>query len=1051
MSTACSVRGLLLLTMTLGLGACAKGPSPNPPVTACPDAEASLVAACCPGGPAHGDGPGLNSSSVTYTDCGTGDLVTVACSNEAQLAADQTTEGPQQSAGEMSGACQDAITAAEKVCPGYDPSLEAQAIQCPEATDWTVLPSCAPLEAMAADSDRCSLLELRGWQPVSPQQAEALRAQLKADPEDVTLSPPPAAEAHDDGLVPPVVTGTERDPNRLLASLRLEVPGNFLRYQLAQGPLRFGIEQANEVNGFSCDPEALKCLINPLALVDLSDALPLKNGLSAEFNPVSIEGRAAWRLEKLRYDSVLSATWAGHVDVTAENIELDLGSPRTRLSLLPVHMPNDRGGPDASNSYPLTGITFPDRQRNMIDQALIVTHLDSTTCWQFTQNPSYLTYAQPVICNCPSGAEEFGYCVTELSPRERPKLDLLNYAVSSEHAFLVMCTDPVIMKVLPYRELFAAAQAGNDPDLINMKITSAFDSFFAGQGSAEFTVPVATARADVEDFGCSGRLSKYARVGEQVEQSSGGATITAGEGASSALGIGLSTPIAMGGLDVEISSGRVQFTVPVLAHFEEWVKKKFGSIVGWFLKWVLKILSGVVNVTASFDMPPIGLPNAATLRLGDLELNLQAVLSQVGDSGGAQQGLALGMRRITTNAPVIDDSDWKLDVRWDTPSCDALTSDKASLLQKFKALIGCPFEIIANTAAELLAPVTTFLGKELLEAFVFLTHELNNAVFDSVVTSVKSMDNGNIVARLLQDAGTNVLFEPYYINTLGDADKAAVGALPPLIATACAAAPNPSLACALMHLMMGNGLAEATAEVQILRVGAKTHYRSMQDFELLTPSDCFPPVRFCVVGDDPPGAVPFGSTQRAQSQDFNEVDVAEAGGLDWRHQCAMFMDLSARAQGRVVTPEAAYEIAVRPSARTQTLMNEIFVCRNSAYCHPGASPNHLAERAELAACSLLGDIWGHVAASGEPYVNELFLLTTVTDPDGVAALRAVWDSYLGASGLGAPGNAFVDLVDFATACQPKLQAAGYPAPPQTLPVSTVHEVLPYACAPRFLP
>jgi len=1041
--------GLLWLTTSVVLGGCSNAPSVVPAGPSCPEAEAQLTVACCPGGPDHGAGPGLTSQSVTYQDCDTGELVSVECSPSSALPGEQTQEGPQTGAGPMSAACQDALQAAQDICPGFDITQEAGAVQCPAPEVGLVLPACEPLQAMADRPNRCSLLGTRDWQPISVEQAGAIRAQLRTDPNEVTLSAPP--EDHEAGVPPPDVTGQERDPNRILPSLRLEVPGNFLRYQLTEGPLRASFAKADELDGFNCDADALRCLINPLALVDLSEALPMQNGLSADFNPVTIDGQAAWRLENLTYTGALIATWQGHVDVKAEPMVVDMGDSRTRLSWLPLHVPNDRRGMNASNSYSLTPIQFPDRQRNMLDQALIVTHLDEATCWAFSQSPSYLTFSQPVQCVCTSGSDQRGYCITELSPREHPKTPLLNYAVNTEHAFLVLCNDPLLIKPLPYRDLFAAAQAGNDPDLTNMKVTSTFTNYFSGQGGAEFTPPVDEARLLAESFGCSGRLSKYARVGEQREDDFGGLTTTVGEGTSSAAGLELVTEVNLGGVDVEISSGRVQFTFPVLASFEEWVKKKFGSVLGWFLKWVVRIISGTINVTASFDLPPTGLPNAATVRLGIMDVGVQTLLSEIQASGGTQQGLALGVRRISTSKPTVDDTAWKLDVRWDAPSCDALTSDKSNVLEKFKALIGCPLELIANTAAELLSPVTTFLGKELLEAFLFLTNELNAVVFDEVVGTVQSMEEGNIIAQFIQDAGSHVLFEPYYLQTLGDRERAAVGALPPVLATACAAAPNPGMACTLMHLMMGNGLLEVSGGAQIMRVGAKTHYRSMQDFEGLTPSYCFPPVRYCVVGDDPPQSPAFDADARASSQDLSEIDVAEVGGLDWRHQCALFVDLSARASGIIRTPDASFEVTVRPSWRTQTLLNEIFTCRNSAYCHPTASPNHLAQRAELAACSLLGDIWGHPAGTTEAYTNELVVLTSVTDPVGLAALQAVWDAYIDEAGLRTEANAFVALLDFADGCIGKLEAAGYPAPPPTLAAEVLELEAPYECEARFLP
>jgi hypothetical protein len=406
---------------------------------------------------------------------------------------------------------------------------------------------------------------------------------------------------------------------------------------------------------------------------------------------------------------------------------------------------------------------------------------------------------------------------------------------------------------------------------------------------------------------------------------------------------------------------------------------------------------------------------------------------------------------LHTNLPQIDEDDWKLEVKWDAANCKNIFASNQSLLDRFKALIGCPGDLIEGFAALVLGPVTTFLGKEILELFADLTDKLNDIIFDTVVTETSKMENGNILAILLQDSAAQFFFEPYYVQPMGDPVKAAVGELPPGLALACGAAPNPSIACALAHLMVGNGMVETSAKVEILRVGAKTHYRSMDAFEAEEPSFCFPPVRHCVVGDNPPGAPGFDADDRRATQDFDEVDVAEEGGLDWRNQCAMFVDFSAQAVGRIVTPTAAYEIGIWPSKRTEILINEVFVCRNSAYCHPASEPNFLGQRAELAACSILGDIWGHVAGSTDPYLNELYLLTTVTDPVGLAALKGVWDSFLRNTDLGDQFNTFEALVNFATSCQAKLTEAGYPAPPASLPASTFETIPEYECAPSYFP
>lgn len=1040
-----------MLLFLVGLTACHDAPPVNPPPTiTCEEAQDSIQAACCAGEAEHPDFLGIDQSTITYRDCDGRD-VTLACATGDGGAVDETIEG-EPTPDEPSAACDEAIAAAQEVCPGFEPD-EDNAVECPDAASGEVLPLCDDLLSIANNTARCNPVDLRGWDPISVEEAGAIGAQFRTDPDDVTVGAPPPASTHEEGEPPPDLGPTLVDANQLLGALRLEIPGNFLRYQLAIGPLRYGFEHANTLDGVTCDPDALRCEINPLALMDLTQKMPDQGALTFELERVEVDGEPALRVYDLVYNDPagtppIYASWDGAVLVTADPIVVDL-SQKTRLSLLPTHMPNDTGGPNESNSYSLAGIEFPDRQKSMIDQALIVSNLTQAECFSYARNPSYQTFALPVECHCPEEANGRGYCITELYPRDVPQAELLQRAITTEDAYLALCTDPLIVKSAPYKLLFEAALQGADPDLTNTRVTTPFEEHFNVNAPGKITLDLAYAGQRVVDFGCSGRTSTYARVGPQLTEDFGSWTGTVGQGTTSAAGFELVTPVAMGGLTLTLVPGEVVFGLPFYAQIEEWLRRRFKSFLSWFLKWVMRLLGGVIDIDVSVDLPAAGLPNTATLKFDPLDLRMHGVVGQI--SRDSVDGIEIGMRRIATNQPYIDRDDWALDVRWDAANCKNIFAANQSLLDRFKALIGCPFDVIEGAAALVLGPITTFLGEQALEMFADLTDKLNTTVMNTVITETQKMENGNIISIMLQDAAYQQFFEPYYLQPLGDATRAAVGTLPTGLSLACAAAPNPSIACALAHLFVGNGMVELDVDLEILRVGAKTHYRSMQAFDGESPSYCFPPVRYCVVGDDPPGAPPFTAAQRDASQDLHEVDVAEQGGLDWRHQCAVFVDFSAVARGYIRTPSATYEMGIWPSLRTQTLVNEVFVCRNAAYCHPGSEPNYLAERAELAACSLMGDVWGHLQGTTDPYLNQLQLVATVTDPTGLAALKEVWDAFLGNTGLADEFNTFEELASFADACLTKLEAAGYAPPPMTLPADTFESGPSYACEAVSLP
>jgi len=74
----------------------------------------------------------------------------------------------------------------------------------------------------------------------------------------------------------------------------------------------------------------------------------------------------------------------------------------------------------------------------------------------------------------------------------------------------------------------------------------------------------------------------------------------------------------------------------------------------------------------------------------------------------------------------------------------------------------------------------------------------------------------------------------------------------------------------------------------------------------------------------------------------------------------------------------------------------------------------------------------------------------VTDPDGLAALKAVWDAFLSNIQLEQAENAFSQLLTFAASCKDRLVEAGFPEPPETLPANAFQTEASYECDPTFL-
>lgn len=270
----------------------------------------------------------------------------------------------------------------------------------------------------------------------------------------------------------------------------------------------------------------------------------------------------------------------------------------------------------------------------------------------------------------------------------------------------------------------------------------------------------------------------------------------------------------------------------------------------------------------------------------------------------------------------------------------------------------------------------------------------------------------------------------------------------------------------------------ALAGFRVVRMGAKTHYRSLQDFGTVFNTDWFfPPLRFCAAGA-PPGSRDYTLsattlnanpvTPGTQSGlldslvDMREVDLTMPGDQfvhDFTTQCAGFVDLAIRGYAQVQVPtQGTFEVLTAMSLRTMVLINEVFVCRDNQSCDLGANITQLMDcakqancnpialvgtqqpirfRAAAAMCSLMGDMWlrqcsAGIAvcnANGEKYHNVLH--HTPVAPSVVGTLLGI--ACPAGSSCAPLGQALSKVNGYAKDCAQTMQNLGYVIPETLAP------------------
>lgn len=1066
----------------------------------CADATANVNQVCCQDQTSWG---GL-ASSVNVLNCLTGQREQVPCISKSAMpggGADSDREtsiqgetGDSQSpvwAGQ-SAQCRTALQQMDALCPPQAPDAPPFTLEC-NTQSGTALVTCESLQRFDA------MLSQRNCEFYSPEEVNHLVEQATSDPfreiisrsendplqtifQDLSgIIDPGATQPPATTLIPP---GQE---SRAVPFLRIEFPGNFLRYHLANAGLRQGIQQLNGMPGFSCDSNALTCSINPLKVADLKPPL---NAMNGENFRISIRDTAdGYEVTDVILGAPgdllgIRAHWIGSLKIKPRSLAgFDLKN-NANLAPIPLHDPLNRNG------YPTT-LSPLDDAHSYLDSAIVVTRMPRDRCVYFDtlvtdgvlMTRNYVGHMQPLACSCP-GAVTDNYCIFDPYPRDRPALTdstLADLHAGNAQSRLVYCSPTFLFD----RDPVARPQ----PNPSNGTFAEADLPVMCS--ALSISGPTCDRIAnDMRLYGCSGSTLK------RFVSHPGPNPDLPGRPVTSAAGLGLGAMLELGAIETVYGASVVEISLEVGAQVEEWFKILRKRWIGfdifrWVINLIMRLLSGVLSALATVTM--MIPPNDQWVSFGTHKLMVHGLLSHQTriepnpaspSTSIARPQVSAGIRRIWADLP---SSPNKVNfdvtgVRWTFDSCGRVSLfGSGTLIDKLRQVGQCAFESISNVVRFAVNPVIKFFYG-VIDLFTGIGEKLKKLVSNTVVTQVSNMEKDNSLAQLLASSIRTVALAPYYMKTGDPADGPATLLVnldgttttrervdktareqPPGLSQACLLHPNPGPACLLSQLFSGSVYPlmqpALTEQVDVLRMGAKTHYRSLQDFDGLTLDSDFPPVRFCQEGDNPPGSsgmyrpethailTDFSPPVRAMPlkrlTDFNDIHVSPdvaVTPLDWRTQCAVFADLKVlgdvQLQSLFGVPQ--YELKTVPTKRTNVLLNEVFFCKDNIHCSPSVMSlpdgQAMRQRAELAICSMSADLWYKTAPPGVPLSTRPFqsVLEVATDPGFSDLLHNRLCPWMPAPLASRCHQAANDTVNVLNACRSRLQGAGW-AVPSTIP------------------
>ncbi|MBI2081974.1 MAG: hypothetical protein HYT76_00240 [Deltaproteobacteria bacterium] len=848
------------------------------------------------------------------------------------------------------------------------------------------------------------------------------------------------------GEIPSVFTNIpEEDRHQVLDVLRFELPANSLRYWIARSAFRVAVQQLPDAavlggaleGALSCDTDQLFCEIRPLGLIDLDEALSASLS-ELESDTEYRDDMREFRITGLSYsEDWIDIDWTGWISITSTgDWGFDLKN-QARFNFLPTHFPE--------NGYETSTENNPLATTQMING--LPWSLCSATA-ALAENGQYYGYKKPFSTTCNSTTNQYkNFGILDEFPRPIDPLPLSEHIEESEEAggnpfsFATRCYD------MPWASIVAAGPSGAMPLMDNADLTFPVTNATGTLTEPEFT----SLRTSTAQFGCAGQ--EYAFRSDlpglaylPIESDFIELGLALEHYVVSAAGTDFAATLKLGGFEANIHPGVLNIEFRVLVEISEWIEENVwgGWLIGWALRWVERIFSGLVTIMANgFNMTILwSLPSTYEIEANDITANIHGVIRQIPylDDGiteeARQEGIAIGTRRLVTSTPSVTrpaiSSSWYFDEC--SESYTALGEGR--FIDALLSLLGgCLFEQAANLIRYVTSPIVTVFIDFADWLFDFM-NAIQGAINQTLITNVDRIQEQNDFAGLIQTSVEQSYYQSSYLTeeVVPPDAESIVNRLPYPYSQACTIAGPESGACEIMELMLGGPLvARHSSRLEINRIGAKTHYRSYSDFTDYLESGeeldfNFPPVRFCTGGDNPPAdesVYPFTKAEIDSFSTFEEIKIDTPG--NWQNQCAYFIDVKPQFCIAVDNPtpvptptEESYGLFFAPTLQTVLLVNEIFFCPENSWCNIRL-PN-LRRRAEAAACSVLADTWYHqIVLPGDATTpSDVNLLQSLTGSDSSA--RTTVEEVLGRAGYS--DEEIERMIGFASSCRTVFEEAG---------------------------
>jgi len=486
----------------------------------------------------------------------------------------------------------------------------------------------------------------------------------------------------------------------------------------------------------------------------------------------------------------------------------------------------------------------------------------------------------------------------------------------------------------------------------------------------------------VRNFGCAGRqMVPYELVNAERPPNQNGANTSF---ATTATGLDVGTEIDLGVYQAKFertlaagSIGFIAVNIGLSASVESWLKKRWwASWIVWFLRWVMKLLSAVISLLTNVfvHMPISGLlaPDTAVIDMKEMDLEFHAALANASPSPTLQE-VSFGVRRLLASAPDPDIFAFN-EPEWDTPDCNVqenwsrVRGPVSFMTWLWRTVVGCPIQAFFEVIEFVTSPIRTIFWK--ITDWIFDVLKLvNNKLDTTVVREVTQLQQQNDIVNLIQTAVVDTTFDP---NITGEVQnpfaKYASGISSghaAIFRRLCALSNAPAIGCLAIDIMSAPNFGQGITGC-IDRLGAKTHFHSLEDLRKtgrIQESVDFPPVRYCVRGDEPlvvDQQISRENLYEAVLWNFDEIDTGpkiEGVNLGWKTQCAAFVDVKFGGVFEMQGQNQSHRIEFNPTKRTERLINNVMTCKDSNACSPVVQNAPIKERATLAACSLASDLW----------------------------------------------------------------------------------------------